>query len=174
MEAIKFMPAEVQQVFKEAALLDTLTSEIVEWWDILSLSARNNKQQTNAKVGRNAERLSMEREEKRTNIPPKWQAIESNFSGFDILSVHSPEDIAPLRIEVKGSTQPKSDAYFYLTRNEWEVATTTGSYCFHLWLMGQNPPQVIVVDFSVIKEHVCLDQGSGKWENIRIPFSIFS
>jgi hypothetical protein len=125
-------------------------------------------------VGRAGERLTLRHELRRTNVEPVWQCIESNFSGFDVLSRKDRQDSSPLRIEVKASARNINAADFALTRNEWTTASTAGSYVFHLWqVTGQAKPRLAVLDVTDVQAHVPTDVGLGLWQQVRIPFAAF-
>ena len=47
-------------------------------------------------VGRKGERLTLQYEELRTNVKPDWRSIETNLSGYDVLSQRSKTDNTPL------------------------------------------------------------------------------
>lgn len=126
-----------------------------------------------SQTGREGERLSLAYEKDRTGIQPIWQSIESNLSGFDILSCLSDADSAPLQIEVKASENSWNYAEFHLTANEWESATLARNYRFHLWALGKNP-KLAIVPVDQMEKHIPSNAGRGKWETVRIPFSVFS
>ncbi|OAM52690.1 hypothetical protein A7981_04355 [Methylovorus sp. MM2] len=172
-EARSALPADASQCFKEAGLLDSWTDELIEWWDTLGHAAKAKKSTALLKIGRDAERRSVEHETQRTGEPAKWQSLESNFSGFDVLSQVEPGNKEPLKIEVKGSTMGIKEAYFTLTRNEWNVAETSKNYCLHLWSLNANPVNLIVVDKEKLIDHLPNNLGHGKWETVRIPFNAF-
>ena len=173
-EATRFMPSDALQTFDESGLLSDWTDDLVSWWDDLALSIRSRRADANLKVGRRAEKLSRDYERDRTGHEPKWQAIKSTFSGFDILSIIGAELPEPLKVEVKASTLPRREAYFFVTRHEWEVATTQGTYCFHLWLLSRSPALPIVVSCADMARHISTDQGEGMWDQVKIPFSAFT
>ena len=170
-EATRYMPADVVQCFQEAGLLDAVTDDIVEWWDSLSLAARGMLQDAALDTGRRGERLSIEYERKRTGRDPHWQAIESNRSGFDLLSVVSRTDNRPLRIEVKASEAKPANAEFFITRNEWSVAETSKSYLFHLWTLRPSP-RLFVLKPSRLSRHLPVDKGQGQWQEAKVPFQV--
>lgn len=119
-EMSRFVPRDIAQVFREAGLMETPPStEVIEWWDEMARTARGLSDAVNLEIGRAGERLTIEREMRRTGRDPVWQAVESNLSGFDVLSVVTAERQDPLRIEVKASTESIEHAVFYISRNEW-------------------------------------------------------
>lgn len=171
-EVRKFLPDDVEQIFKESGLFEGWTDEIINWWDILAQRVHLQKSSELLRVGRTAERLSYEYEKNRTGLYPHWQSIESNYSGFDILSVIAREDPRKVRIEVKGTELHIRDAFFTVTRNEWRTASNTDLYRFHLWLLKGNR-KFIELDSSDIEPHIPADCGEGSWEQVRIPFKTF-
>lgn len=173
-EARSALSKEAEQCFKEAGLLDTWDDDLIKWWDVLGQVARARKASELLQIGRLAESLSIQHEETRTGIKPKWQSLESNFSGYDVLSQLSDVDCAPLKIEVKGSTLSKKEAVFTITRNEWVTATNSDNYIIHLWLIKSNPIEFVAVNRAQLDPHIPTNQGSGTWETVRIPFKAFS
>lgn len=170
-EVRRYLPAEILQCLDEAGLMEDWDELIINWWDELAQAARAKKNDELLQIGRKAERMSWEYELERTKVKPRWQALESNFSGFDILSRIDESNSGPLRIEVKGSAQPHREAMFYVTRNEWDVAITNGSYRFHIWLLSHNPPLLIDKSHTEILPNIPLNKGCGKWWNVQIRVS---
>lgn len=173
-EAMKFFPEEVYQCFKEAGLLKGWDTDIIEWWDKLSIATRVHKNAANLVTGRTAERLTLKYEKMRIGIEPHWQSIESNFSGYDILSYSDSSASVKRMIEVKGSTQPKKQAFCFITKNEWKNAEIVEDYRFHLWcLRDENNPILFDLSLEQIKNHIPTDNGKGEWENVKIFYSCF-
>lgn len=173
-EAVKFFPEEVLQCFREAELLKGWDPEIVEWWDKLSIATRSHKNALHLITGRTAEKLTIGYEKKRTSIQPHWQSIESNFSGYDILSHSDGTAETKRKIEVKGSILPKKQAFCNISRNEWETAVVAEDYHFHLWCLRDTAnPILLDIDTNTMLPHVPTDNGDGKWEVARVPFSCF-
>jgi hypothetical protein len=175
-EAARVMPPDVLQVFTEAGLMARWTDELVEWWDTISLAARTRKNEANLVTGRKAERLSIDYEEARTGRKPQWKCMDSNYAGYDLLSVVDRDNSAPLPIEVKGTTRRPAEASFSITRNEWATAQDNPSYSLHLWII--RDPQVVLRDLRVVsadllKTHIPTDQGEGQWTTTAIAFSAF-
>ena len=101
-EAIQFVPDYTKQVLEEAGLLsDRIDSEIVAWWDSLAQSSRTLQLDRALEIGRHGEEATIIFEYERTGFKPSWHSVESNLSGYDILSRISRKDSTPLRIEVK-------------------------------------------------------------------------
>lgn len=172
-EVRKFLPEEIEQIFKEAGLFEAWTDEIISWWDILAQRVYFQKASELLKIGRLAERLSYQYEKKRTSLEPRWQSVESNYSGYDILSVIAREDQRKVCIEVKGTELSLRDAFFTVTRHEWQTARNTDFYRFHLWLV-KGSKKFIDLDANYIEPHIPNDSGKGTWEQVRIPFKAFA
>ena len=170
-EAFQYFPSDVKQCFKEAELINSYDKDVIKWWDMLALAVRGQQLDTQLEIGRTGEELSLEYERKRVNKDPVWQSIESNLSGYDILSIVSVEETTPLRIEVKASTKVSNSFSFYLTRNEWNVADTSNNYLFHLWFLSETP-ELFILDKDEIANHIPTNQGNGSWENVKITFTL--
>lgn len=173
-EVLPFLPIEVHQCFKEAGLLGDWDIEVIEWWDQLSLATRNHKSAANLVTGRRAEKLTMDHEAARTGKDPHWQSLDSNFSGYDILSVSESGSTVPRMIEVKGSTLSRKEAFCYISRNEWKTAETSPDYHFHLWCLKGDDPFLIDVPFEQMKDHIPTDNMEGRWETTRVAFKTFT
>lgn len=169
-EAVKYLPTDVVQCLREAALTEGTSDRIIGWWDRCSRVSRREARDANLDVGRKGEKLSLTHERVRTNRNPMWQSIESNLSGFDILSVVSQEDLRPLRIEVKTSNSDLDSARFFVTQNEWGVASTSDHYIFHLWYL-QPKPRLLLASVEQVSDHIPNNQGEGQWERVSVPFS---
>ena len=172
-EAGKYLPTDVLQCFREAGLFDGTSDEIVTWWDRYSKISRKTNKDNNVEIGRRGEKLSVEYERKRANREPIWQSIESNLSGFDILSTIDEQNQTRLQIEVKTSNSTIDVANFFLSKNEWDVATTSTNYIFHLWSLQPKPTlQIVMVD--QVEKHVPDNNGYGKWQKVSVPFAILT
>lgn len=174
-ETSQFAPREIVQVFREAGLMQVPPSDdAVGWWDDVARYARGAADSVRNEIGRTGERHTINRERRRTGKEPFWQAIESNLSGFDVLSVVAADCSNPLRIEVKTSGESIEYAMFHVSRNEWEAATNGVPYIFHLWcLRDEQMPRVAEIDVQAIETHAPHDCGEGTWEKTKIPFRVF-
>jgi hypothetical protein len=173
-EAWASFPTEIRQIFEEAGFYeDTPSEDIVLAWDGLSCLVNANRAKQLLEIGRNAEKLSLRYERLRTGKTPKWQAVESNYSGYDIASVVDADHEITVLIEVKGTEQKIKDAFFHLTRNEWRIAQKSPFYKFHLWVLRDNPI-LLDVDTGMVEPHIPTDTNDGKWESVKIPFKVFS
>jgi hypothetical protein len=171
-ETQKYLSKDIAQCFREAGLFGEVNDDIVQWWDKYSKISRKQGKDTKLDVGRRGEKLSIKHESERTGRNPVWQGFESNFFGYDILSVVSKDDLRPLLIEVKTSNSTLETAYFFITKYEWEVASVSTYYIFHLWAL-QPKPKLIAVSVESISRHIPINQGEGHWESVSIPFSPF-
>jgi hypothetical protein len=173
-EALPFMPEPARQCFTEAGLGDNPpTDEIIKWWDDIAAASRGRTLEYLTQVGRDGERRSITYEERRVGRRPEWHSIESNKSGFDLLSVASKSDMSDLQIEVKASTRPISFASLHVTRNEWEVAQTADRYIFHVWSITDSGDKLAVLTPADVAAHVPTENGQGLWESLEIPYRAF-
>ena len=169
----KFAPGDALQCLRDCGLLDGHSAATVKWWDKLSAKLRSVKDEGKLVVGRSAEELSLIYEKQRTGKDPIWFGFETSTEGFDVLSRISNKVDEKIRIEVKGTSQSLREARFILTRHEWETATSTTNYFFHLWVL-KGDPKCFIVPADQVFPHVPLDQNDGDWKNAGIPFKIFS
>lgn len=171
-EAGKYLPLDVKQCFREAGLFESISDEIVNWWDKYSKISRKVNKDNNLEIGRKGEKLSIAYERNRTSREPIWQSIESNLSGFDILSTIDDKNTSHLRIEVKTANSDLKSAVFFLSKNEWDVAITSSNYVFHLWSL-QPKPTLKVVSVNDVRGNVPDNNGDGLWQKVSIPFTAF-
>ena len=171
-EARQSMPRPVVQCFDECGLFIGTDEDVVAGWDGMAQSVRSRTSGFVLAVGRAAERMTVIHERNRTGTEPKWQAIESNVSGFDVLSKLDANAGDLLKLEVKGSMLRTKEALFVLTRNEWQTAQNSDNYGFHLWLFHEQP-KLLVVNASELEAHVPSNQGEGQWETAKIRFRNF-
>ena len=172
-ETLSALSPEVRQCFAEAGLIVGYSDEVVGWWDALAARARGQKSKIMMETGRHGERLSIKYEQVRTGKEPAWQAVESNLSGFDILSVVGAMDTRKLPIEVKTTSGQIRHGSFYVSRNEWETGSTSDFYNFHLWAIGGEKPSLAVLDKADVAPHIPTNQGEGNWDVVEIPFAAF-
>lgn len=170
---IYFAGRELAQVFVEAGLAHGIEDEVVAFWDAMAALARGQKNGRLSEIGRQGERLSIAHEQARTGHKPKWVAIDNNEDGYDVLSIVETGDMRPLSIEVKASTMGLS-GLLHLTRNEWERSQEVENHTFHLWAMkSKNQNALAVLVPTELQNHIPTDSGSGSWETVEIPFSVF-
>ena len=105
---------------------------------------------------------------------PIHSSIESDSFGYDIQSVLSKDEAAPIYIEVKASRGTKSQAKMHLTRNEYNVSIKkSDSYFFHLWILNSDAPKLAIVPGREVAKHCPQDNEDGIWSVVEIPFSVF-
>jgi len=168
-EAEAGFPEEIRQCFEEALLLGDPTNDVVDWWDRLAGIMREVSQRKLLETGRRGERLSLRYEQQRTDQLPKWQAVETNYAGYDVLSIVDKGNETALKIEVKASDRVFKYAAIFITEHEWITATKSPStYLFHIWLFEPNP-MLFVVPSTVVVAHAPKNQGKGKWRNAAVP-----
>ena len=164
-----------KDVFTAAGLLDDPPSQgVVEWWDDVSSFGRMINDRAKLKQGRHAEMLTLEYEKTRLlelgiNRQPEWLGLDDNFAGYDVMSYDlQPQGVANRLIEVKSTTV--SPLRFYITRNEWKQAEASGNaYCFHVWDMSKNSPNLHVRSVEEVARHIPTDRGKGMWNLVEIP-----
>jgi len=161
--------------FQQAGLTQRPASEdVVFWWDHAAAAFRNDSEARLLETGREGERLTLRYERERTGRDARWESVESNFSGYDILSSESASDATPRLIEVKTTTRAASASTFFISRNEWDTAVRSANrYWFYLWQL--NPEiKLAKVPAADMAQHLSQNQGRGAWCSVEIPFSAFS
>jgi hypothetical protein len=164
---------EVRQCFRTAGLLvEEPSRDVVLWWDALCHEIRGIQNFENFMQGRLAEEKSLEHEKARLrrlgiSSEPKWQAIDDNTLGYDILSFKTGGEYPThLLIEVKSSS--RNPPCIIIARNEWVKAQQAGdNYLFHVWDVRADKLYECGVD--VIAPHIPTDQGKGEWTNVLVP-----
>ena len=170
-EAKCFLPLDACQCFKEAGLFGEISDTIIEFWDRLALAYRNYANKKMLEIGRAGERLSFEYELNRTGKTPLWQSIKSNISGFDLLSVLDSNSDQKLQIEVKASSSGPEYAKIHISKHEWNTATSSLHFVFHLWNLG-NTPTLKTVSVDKMSNHIPFNNGDGEWESVEIPVNV--
>jgi hypothetical protein len=172
-EASIFMTNDEKRCFIEAKLiLDAHSDSCVNWWDTLANNIRYYHGMGLLEIGRQGEKETVAFEQVRTGISPIWQSIETNLSGYDILSIVNTDSVSKLLIEVKTTTQPISSAYLIISRNEWTVAENSTNYLFYLWSL-EKTKRLSIVTVNEMRKHIPHNCGNGVWEEARIPFAAF-
>lgn len=173
-QALGYMDTDSKQCFREAGLLETPPSDaIVGWWDRLASRSRGRQKDILNDIGRMGERLSIIYEKMRVGKPPKWQAIENNSDGYDLLSIVSKTDDSILTIEVKASVQSVKSATFHVTRNEWEFARNASMHKFYVWAEVDKNPMFASLSIEDLEPHIPVDKGQGSWELAEISYASF-
>ena len=168
-EAMKYFSSEVKQCFTEAYLLEGYSPDVVEWWDKLAVATKGFHEDMRLELGRKGELLSIEYETTRTGSIPVWQSIESNFSGYDLLSQLDINDSSLLRIEVK-ATNSKHDIAFTITKGEWNVAQNSNGYIFHIWSLSPVK-ELFILQKEDMQNHIPVNQGKGYWDSVDVILS---
>jgi hypothetical protein len=169
-EALKYLPIDVIQCLREAELTTSYSDDVILWWDKIGKISRRTGKDEKIDVSRRGEKMSIDYERARTRKEPRWQGFESNFSGYDILSIVDSKNTSPLNIEVKTSNSTWEVASFYITKNEWAVAKSSLNYLFHLWaLVPKN--NLYIISVATVEKHIPINKGDGTWESVEIPFS---
>lgn len=175
-EAYLIMTIEEQRCFVEADLIDSTNPDVIEWWDTIAERERVKKDSSLLNIGREGERITMLFEQQRTGIVPDWISVDSNLSGYDILSRRSNNSDDNILIEVKSSHKSIEDAYCIITRHEWETAQRSNNvnrYYFYVWELSANKKSLAIVDVARMKQYIPIDSSEGKWEEASIPFVAF-
>lgn len=166
-------PSDICQCFQEARMMeDDLDDARILWWDKMAGLVRGYRGAHSIAVGRRGEKLTFEYEMQRTNKKPLWQSLETNFSGYDVLSVVDASNPIPLSIEVKASENKMSAAKFHISANEWISALNARAHAFHLWIL-RDRVEFAVLSIDDIIPHIPLNQGNGLWEQVEIAYNLF-
>lgn len=174
-EAYVYMPDDVKICFDIAGVMEDVPGEqVVAWWDQLANLSRSQQDQQKNDIGRLGERLTLKYEFYRTNKQPKWTAIESNLSGYDILSQVDANNTEKILIEVKTSQRDMENATFFVSKNEWGFARTAKHYFFYLWLIKGNNKQLAIVPVGLVEKHIPINNNEGAWQSVEIKYSAFS
>lgn len=164
--------ASILQIFEDAGLYKEPTNSVVEWWDRLQGLVRgfdNSKNET----GRLGEKLTLAYELRRLKFLPTWKAIDSNFAGYDILSWDSPSKNHHISIEAKCTRSSPKTVRFYISKNEWRVATSSQNYYFYLWAVKEDDCYLEIVDKTNIADHMPIENGEGEWDSSTVPYKLF-
>lgn len=173
-EAFIFMNKDEQACFSEAGLMkDDLDIDDIKWWDQLANYIRSQDNLHKDEIGRKGEWYTVLYEEDRVGKKPQWVAIESNLSGYDIISCVSRNNISDLLIEVKASEQCIKSAEFYITANEWNIACNADNYFFYLWSFYNSKKWLAVIKPINIMPYIPTNNKTGEWEKVKIPFESF-
>lgn len=175
-EAYLIMNEEEKRCFDEAALMESIDESVVQWWDGIAEIERQKQDSIKNATGRRGEYLTLDYERKRTGIEPDWRSVETNLSGYDIMSVRSNENNEHILIEVKSSTENEESAMFFISRHEWDMATLINNrsrYYFYLWNLAYGNKRLAIIDVDTMASHIPDDNNTGKWETVSIPFSAF-
>lgn len=163
--------------FSEADILYSYDDEVVDWWDRIAGKIRYSNNLNLEIIGRKGEKLTLKYEKFKKGIQPRWYSLESNLAGYDIISQKTAIDNEEIFIEVKSSTKSLDNACFYISRNEWNMANSKhnqGRYFFYLWIINENENKLAIVDRDEMFSCIPVDSGSGLWQQVEIPFKVYS
>ena len=173
-EAYAMMNKDLKFCFRAAGLMDgDISDEVLSWWDEMAQELRGMQDDRHLEVGRRGERLTLQYELDRVKQRPVWKSVESNFVGYDILSVAGVEDSTPRLIEVKSSSARIEDASMKISAHEWDTACMMPDrYCFYLWSLT-DATRLAVLSYDDVEPHIAENRGAGCWESIDVAFSLF-
>ena len=175
-EAYLIMTIEEQRCFVEADLITSTNPDVIEWWDTIAERERAKKDSSLLDIGREGERITLIFEQQRTGVVPNWISVDSNLSGYDILSQSANNSNDRILIEVKSSYKSIEDAVCIVTRHEWETAQRNNNvnrYYFYVWKLSASKKSLAIVDVARMKQYIPVDSSAGKWQEVTIPFSAF-
>ena len=173
-EAFIFMTKDEKACFFEAGLMNECPDEAeVKWWDQIANHIRSQDNLYKNETGRKGERCTIQYERKRVGEDPQWISIDSNLSGYDIISCVSSKNKSKLLIEVKSSEMSLNSAEFYITDHEWHTACNSSFYSFYLWCFCDNKKQLAVIEPISILPYIPTNNQTGEWKAVRIPFRSF-
>ena len=174
-EAFIFMIKDEQACFYEAGLMEENPEKtVIKWWDHISGLIRRSEDVRKTEIGRKGEYLTILYEQERTGVKPQWVSLESNLSGYDVISQHSSGNSSPLLIEVKSSEKNIESADFYISTTEWHTACNADNYMFYLWLILGKEKQLAKVQPEQLLPYIPTNNKTGEWQSVRIPFASFS
>jgi hypothetical protein len=165
----------IRHCFKQALLLgEAPEPDVVLWWDQLDLSIRGIQNFDNKIQGREFERKSLEYERARLkklgiDMEPKWQALDDNTLGYDILS-YRPGEKYPLNTMIEVKSSSRNPPVIVISRNEWEKACEAKEqYIFHLW--DARSGNLVECSIDKIELHMPIDNGDGEWSSVSLPIN---
>ena len=175
LEAFIFMTKDEQACFYEAGLMeDSPEDAVVSWWDHISCRLRKAEDDMKTKIGRRGEYLTIHYEQERTGEKPCWVSLDSNLSGYDVISQCGQNDASRLLIEVKSSEKSIVTADFFVSENEWHTASNAKNYLFYLWSFFENRRRLAIISPQQLSCYIPTNNKSGKWQTVKIPFADFS
>lgn len=173
-EATIFMTKDEVACFNEAGLLDDNPSlASVDWWDEVSASMRNEINDKKNQTGRDGEKLTIQYENHRVKRSPVWQSIDSNLSGYDVISYTKELSDEKLLIEVKTTKGEVDDMFFYISKNEWNISLNSDNYLYYLWSLSEDKIKLAKIKPEEMLPHIPTNNLNGEWETVKIPFSSF-
>lgn len=174
-ETYLFMTNDEKRCFNESGLMNGTDDVTVSWWDSLAQHYRGEHSDQLEDVGRIGERITLEYEKKRTLSIPIWESVDSNRSGYDIMSKKEIDSNESILIEVKSSFKRIEEARMIVTRNEWDVAScgyNINRYYFYLWLLD-GTKRLAIIPAKELLNHIPQEIGGGHWKTLEIGFDLF-
>lgn len=173
-ESFIFMSKDEQACFYEAGLMnDEPDNRDIKWWDQIANYIRSQDDLFRNETARKGELYTVLYESNRTVKKPQWISIDSNLTGYDVISCVSKDNKARLLIEVKCSELSINNAEFYITAHEWHTACNSSNFLFYLWCLYDNKKQLAIVKPSTILPYIPTNNETGKWQTVRILFNSF-
>lgn len=173
-ESFIFMSKDEQACFYEAGLMnDEPDNRDIKWWDQIANYIRSQDDLFRNETARKGELYTVLYESNRTGKKPQWISIDSNLTGYDVISCVSKDNKARLLIEVKCSELSINNAEFYVTAHEWHTACNSSNFLFYLWCLYDNKKQLAIVKPSTILPYIPTNNETGKWQTVRILFNSF-
>lgn len=161
-------------VMNRYGLFDYENEKMVLWWNKLGNEIRAENNQQKEETGLAGEMLTIKYETNRTGVKPEWISIKSAYAGYDIQSRLDSNDPSEILIEVKTSNQPINLAKFYLTDNEWSVASTSSEqYYIYLWLLREQYLELAILRKNDVEKFIPINNNGGEWKTAAIPFDLF-
>ena len=172
-----------QECLEQFGLLDyQLSPGAKKWWEGLRSAGAQFDSAILKEVGDQAELASINFEEvrlQRLGLIGKsvdWVSRETDLAGYDILSYvgDALRVNERLCIEVKKlSSSSAGGLYFFLSRNEAEVARKSTNYVFHLWqAYGEVETwSVAVIPSDKVLEKLPADSVFSSWETCKVTIS---
>lgn len=168
LESMMILPTSIVDIFKQLKLYHPQNliydSCAVEWWDKIAASYYSSISQNNIKTGRIGERLTILFEKERTLIVPKWESLDSDKSGYDILSQIASGDNRKLCIEVK--TSQNNFTVFYFSRGEWNFLQNRNdeNYKIHFWRLYEKTYKLTIINRCVVNQCFPEDSIASQWQ----------
>jgi len=183
LDEFRLRPSDELECFEQLGLADyRLSEEAIRWWSSIQSAGAEFDSGILKSLGDRAELASIRFEEERLkgylsgDRKVDWVSRDTDLAGFDILSYsgHQPDPMTRVPIEVKKLSRDNEGAhYFYLSRNEFEVASKTPGYRFHLWEIAPDgsSANLWIPKLANVLLASPVDKAPGKWESCTIFLS---
>ncbi|WP_343604338.1 DUF3883 domain-containing protein [Fluviicola sp.] len=183
-----YIPSEWIELLENAVLFDFEDIDVRDWWAKIFNRYQNYKEGQKLEIGRVAEKLTYEHEKQRLEFDQldnghsyvKWASLISDRYGYDILSIRGKAlqqsfgEKDSIHIEVKCSVSDNETNFrFYVTSNEWNVATTMiDSYYFYCWTSANKETESAIGPYVIpalhLKSHIPTNNGAiCEWSECR-------